>query len=181
MKKLILKRYNLLRQAVEIYFRNSNSWLFVFYTQENASNFLNKIKQSTTKSKVISDPAEYIASKKYIERWHRFEISNFDFLMKLNKYSSRTFEDYNQYPVFPWIQFYNNQSIEIRNFEFPIAAQSPENRKKAEITHSEVTIKFGNTVYQYQNGSHYLPGRAVLGYMLRLPPFTTQWIEFDAG
>ena len=181
MKKLILKRYNLLRQAVEIYFRNSNSWLFLFYTQENAMNFMQKIKQSNVKAKVISDPVEYITSKKYVERWNRFEITNFDFLMKLNKYSSRTFEDYNQYPVFPWIQFYNNEALESRNFDFPIAVQSPENRKKAESTLTEVKMPFGNTEYQYQNGKHYLPGLGVLGYLLRLPPFTTEWTVFYNG
>jgi hypothetical protein len=31
------------------------------------------------------------------------QISNFDYLMLLNKYSGRSFNDPNQYYVFPWV------------------------------------------------------------------------------
>ena len=30
-------------------------------------------------------------------------MSNFEYLMKVNTYSGRTFNDINQYPVFPWV------------------------------------------------------------------------------
>jgi hypothetical protein len=33
----------------------------------------------------------------------RRELSNFDYLMKLNDLAGRTHNDLNQYPVFPWI------------------------------------------------------------------------------
>lgn len=36
-------------------------------------------------------------------KWQRREISNFDYLMFLNTIAGRTFNDLNQYPVFPWI------------------------------------------------------------------------------
>jgi hypothetical protein len=37
------------------------------------------------------------------EAWQRREISNFEYLMELNTLSGRTFNDLNQYPVFPWV------------------------------------------------------------------------------
>lgn len=37
------------------------------------------------------------------QRWQRREISNFEYLMYLNTIAGRTYQDYNQYPIFPWI------------------------------------------------------------------------------
>lgn len=36
------------------------------------------------------------------QRWTRWEISTFDYLMQLNTLAGRTYNDLNQYPVFPW-------------------------------------------------------------------------------
>jgi hypothetical protein len=36
------------------------------------------------------------------EAWHRREITNFEYLMELNTLAGRTYNDLNQYPVFPW-------------------------------------------------------------------------------
>lgn len=36
-------------------------------------------------------------------KWQRREISNFDYLMFLNTIAGRTYNDLNQYPIFPWI------------------------------------------------------------------------------
>lgn len=35
--------------------------------------------------------------------WINREISNFDYLMRLNALAGRTYNDLSQYPVFPWI------------------------------------------------------------------------------
>lgn len=37
------------------------------------------------------------------QRWQRREISNFEYLMYLNTIAGRTYQDFNQYPIFPWI------------------------------------------------------------------------------
>ena len=36
-------------------------------------------------------------------QWQEGEISNFDYLMFLNKLSGRTFNDLMQYPIFPFV------------------------------------------------------------------------------
>lgn len=35
--------------------------------------------------------------------WQKREISNFEYLMYLNTLAGRTYNDYMQYPVFPWV------------------------------------------------------------------------------
>ena len=37
------------------------------------------------------------------EQWQRREVSNFEYLMRLNQLAGRTHADLNQYPVFPWV------------------------------------------------------------------------------
>ncbi|KAK4819024.1 hypothetical protein QYF61_024178 [Mycteria americana] len=37
------------------------------------------------------------------QRWQHREISNFEYLMFLNTIAGRTYNDLNQYPVFPWV------------------------------------------------------------------------------
>ena len=40
---------------------------------------------------------------KKIKDWRKWKISNFEFLMWLNIFSNRSYNDISQYPVFPWI------------------------------------------------------------------------------
>ena len=37
-------------------------------------------------------------------RWQRRQISNFEYLMRLNVLAGRTYNDLNQYPIFPWVR-----------------------------------------------------------------------------
>ncbi|KAJ3336562.1 hypothetical protein HDU93_002592 [Gonapodya sp. JEL0774] len=38
-----------------------------------------------------------------VSRWERRELSNFEYLMRLNTLAGRTYNDLTQYPVFPWV------------------------------------------------------------------------------
>ena len=50
--------------------------------------------------------------------WVQRKISNFEYLMILNTFANRTFNDLTQYPVYPWI---------ISDFESPIIDLEDEN------------------------------------------------------
>nr|CAD2136002.1 unnamed protein product [Meloidogyne enterolobii] len=70
------------------------------------------------------------------QKWQQREISNFDYLMFLNTIAGRTYNDLNQYPVFPWIlSNYSSENIDLndaanfRDLSKPIGALS-EKRKK---------------------------------------------------
>jgi hypothetical protein len=48
------------------------------------------------------------------EKWQRREISNFDYLMFLNTIAGRTYNDLNQYPIFPWVlSNYDSESLDL--------------------------------------------------------------------
>ncbi len=42
-------------------------------------------------------------SRTVTQRWENGELTNFQYLMSLNTIAGRTYNDLNQYPVFPWI------------------------------------------------------------------------------
>lgn len=59
-------------------------------------------------------------------------MSNFDYLMKVNHYAGRSYNDLNQYYVFPWVlQDYSSKSLDLtkestfRDLTKPIGALNP--------------------------------------------------------
>ena len=60
-----------------------------------------------------------------LEEWYNNNISTFEYIMWLNIFSGRSFNDLTQYPVFPWIiTNYENEEIDqdndIRNMSLPV-------------------------------------------------------------
>lgn len=53
--------------------------------------------------KVVHNRKEAFKGAGIVEQWTRGEMSNFEYLMILNTTAGRTFNDLNQYFVFPWV------------------------------------------------------------------------------
>ena len=50
------------------------------------------------------------------EQWKIGEVSNFEYLMHLNTLAGRSFNDWTQYPVFPWILAdYTSERLDLTN------------------------------------------------------------------
>ena len=168
-KEILLKRYHLIRQAVEIYFENSKSVLISFFDKAQALNFLRSMSKiikgnSNIYINIIEHPEIAFLESKYREQWVSSQISNFEYLILLNKYAGRSFNDLSQYPIFPWIlKNYEHSSISLndanayRDLNLAIAAISPEKRKIAES--KMISLKSEPEELRYQFGTHYLPGR----------------------
>lgn len=46
--------------------------------------------------------------------WQRWELSNFEYLMRLNALAGRTLNDLNAYPVMPWVlQDYTSSTLDL--------------------------------------------------------------------
>ena len=64
---------------------------------------------STTLLEPVSIPPNFSCS------WNQGEITNFEYLMELNKLAGRTFNDLMQYPVFPFIlSNYNGEELDLK-------------------------------------------------------------------
>ncbi|KAG8125672.1 hypothetical protein E2320_020816 [Naja naja] len=51
----------------------------------------------------MATPRQIFKASNMTQRWQHREISNFEYLMFLNTIAGRTYNDLNQYPVFPWV------------------------------------------------------------------------------
>ena len=106
--KIIIKRRMLLMyQAIEIFCNNGKSYFFNLYKKENCDNafkILNIMnnRDNSYKFKLISENIN--EEMKIINNQVKNRvINNYLYLTKINFYASRTFNDAEQYPVFPWI------------------------------------------------------------------------------
>lgn len=190
-KEIVVKRYNLIRQAVEIYFDNSRSAFFSLYSHQHLRKFLLHTKAILKKRQdleiaLIYNPEKFFAEKKFKEEWANSKISNFEYLMLLNKYGGRSFNDLNQYPVFPWIiSNYDSNNFEFeeeknyRDLNITIGGIS-EKKKELADNKLDMTSQIGE-IEAYQIGVHYLPGRVVLGFFIRLEPFASLMLQFEKG
>ena len=70
----------------------------------------------------------------------RRQISNFEYLIRLNTLAGRTYNDLNQYPVFPWVLAdYTSASLNLadpasfRDLSRPMGAQNDIRRYRGDI------------------------------------------------
>ena len=143
-KYIFIRQYFYLESALEIFLENNKSYFFNFKTNKDLEQFKSdvlhhgiyrEIKAEDFKGKRIigyqqinsnlKKKTYYVNNK--MEDWQNNNISTLEYLMWLNIYSGRSFNDLTQYPVFPWLIInYSDESEEIsikddlRNLSLPI-------------------------------------------------------------
>jgi len=187
-KEIIARRYIYGYRAFEIFLKNGKSYYFNLYSEEKILKLFEVMEKLINKQKynfeIIKEPLKYFNQKKYNERWKKDEISTYQYLLYVNKFSSRSFNDINQYPVFPWI-FLDTKNIEdnnlpkFRNMKYPISILSEDDVEEAKIfflSSKEENPKFPNHFRLHYSTSGYL-----LNYLARVSPFTEEQIHFQGG
>lgn len=186
---IMAQKYNMVRQAMEVRFASRKTVFIVLFSEERLNSFFKDLQDVTAglfpePIKVVRDCRKEFADRKYTDEWLKLRLSNFEYLMLLNEHSSRSFQCMSQYPVFPWIlrDYFSERillsSVELRDLQYPIAGLTDKKRELARSKY-ENTGDFPGGRFQY--GSHYLSGRAVLGYLIRLQPYTLMLYRFDSG
>lgn len=125
---------------------------------------------------------------KVTKRWERKEISNFQYLMLLNTMAGRTYNDLTQYPVFPWILAdYTSNELDLskpetfRDFSKPMGAQTPDRRKEFEDRYKQWLEMDDDVTKPFHYGTHYSSAMIVCSYLIRLEPFTQQYLKLQGG
>ena len=182
--EIITRRFLYIWQACEIFTKDNKSYLINFLDKTNLLNFqdlLNKLKGENN-FKIIQNSVENFKLSKIYEKWKNSKISNFDFLNLLNKYSSRSYNDLDQYPIFPWIfdsyEQLNEKNNKLRLFEYPISAQSKEKR---EYILDNYLMKKETEEFVSHHQIHYSTSAFVFYYLLRLSPITESHIIFQGN
>ena len=109
--------------------------------------------------------------------------------MKLNYAAGRTYNDLNQYPVFPWVLAdYTSKTLDFsnpktfRDLSKPVGALDSDRLhllRERYASLAETQDDAGMPAFMY--GSHYSNIGAVTFYLLRLEPYFTYAIEMQGG
>ena len=179
-EEILERRFLLEWQAIEIYLKNGKSYYFNFLSKEQNKFILDIfINNKKTKNKIHLKDNFKIHLKNLLTEWQKKILSTYEYLLFLNKYSSRTFNDSNQYPIFPWlIKKYiidekdkNKINIKYRTFKYPMAAQNEENQKVALIRFQD--DENNGSKFPTHFGTHYSTSSYIYFYLMREEPFTT--------
>ena len=109
-EEIFQRRTLLVNNSLEIFMKSGKTYFFNFFRNYNvkqAYSYLNELNATLVKKNykkfnfVINSNEEDI--KSMINSFKKGKISNYEYILKLNKYSTRTYKDTSQYPVFPWI------------------------------------------------------------------------------
>lgn len=118
-------------------------------------------------------------------KWQRREVSNFEYLMFLNTIAGRTYNDLNQYPVFPWVLTnYESRELDLsqpsnyRDLSKPIGALNPSRRDYFEERYNTWEHE---SIPPFHYGTHYSTAAFVLNWMIRLEPMTTMFLALQGG
>ncbi|XP_042512465.1 BEACH domain-containing protein C2 [Macadamia integrifolia] len=188
--QIFSRRYLLRRSALELFMVDRTNFFFDFGSTEGRKNayraivqarppYLNNIYLATQR------PEQLLKRTQLMERWARWEISNFEYLMQLNTLAGRSYNDITQYPVFPWIlSDYTSKTLDLsdsssyRDLSKPIGALNADRLKKFQERYSS----FDDPVIpKFHYGSHYSSAGTVLHYLVRVEPFTTLSIQLQGG
>ncbi|CAG9531538.1 unnamed protein product [Cercopithifilaria johnstoni] len=189
----IYKRHHLLKDvALEIFLSDGQTYLFVFEEQEKRDKFGWQILSSSLCK--LSDFSD-VSVQSAAQLWREGTITNFEYLMQLNKSAGRSYNDLMQYPVFPFVlsDYKSNildltNPVSFRDLSRPMAIQDKRLeehylRKYSYLAREEVQAMPGCgspfVLGPYHYGSHYSNIGIVAHYLVRLPPFTDIALEYQ--
>ena len=110
-KGILKMRYMFKYKALEIFLYNQSNSIYIEFESESVQKIVFDYLLSHCKN---LNP--YFADVEYYCRlWIERKISNFDYLLFINRIASRSFNDLSQYPVFPWVlsEYYTNSTFNI--------------------------------------------------------------------
>ncbi|XP_026225786.1 neurobeachin-like protein 2 isoform X2 [Anabas testudineus] len=189
LREVHLRRYNLRRSALELFFIDQAHYFI---------NFKKKVRNKVY-SRILGlrppnlfyfgsrSPQELLKASGLTQKWVCREISNFEYLMQLNTIAGRTYNDLSQYPVFPWVLCdYTSPMLDLddpsvfRDLSKPIGVVNPRHAQNVKEKYESFEDPTG-TIDKFHYGTHYSNAAGVMHYMIRMEPFTTLHIQLQSG
>uniref|UniRef100_A0A673MLB6 Neurobeachin n=1 Tax=Sinocyclocheilus rhinocerous TaxID=307959 RepID=A0A673MLB6_9TELE len=184
------RRYLLQNTGLEVFMANRTSVMFNFPDQGTVKKVVYSLPRVGVGTSYglpqarrisLATPRQLFKSSNMTQRWQRREISNFEYLMFLNTIAGRTYNDLNQYPVFPWVLTnYESEDLDLtlpgnfRDLSKPIGALNPK-RAVFYAEHYETWEDDGTPPHHY--ASLYSTAASTLFWLVRIEPFTTFFLN----
>jgi hypothetical protein len=184
------RRFLLQNCAIELFFIDTPELFFAFSNPIELQKFYRILKKQHVLALHIStlrslDPKIVFANNPWTDLWRRRLISNYEYLMRLNIMSGRSYNDITQYPVFPWILAdYTSEVLDLQNpatfrdLSKPVGALNS-------VRLEEIKERFdsfdSDIMPPFMYGSHYSSAGVVIHYLMRQEPFTTMFVNLQGG
>ena len=120
-EQIIERRFLLMWQGIEIYLKNGKSYFFNLLEDTKCQKVLEIFNNNIELSKKLIIKENFQKDIDIIRKeWIEDRLDTFEYLLYINKYSSRSYNDSNQYLIFPWLLKDYNKLIDINNNEYEI-------------------------------------------------------------
>ncbi|XP_032580522.1 neurobeachin isoform X7 [Drosophila sechellia] len=193
-RAIFSRRYLLQNVALEIFLASRTSILFAFPDQHTVKKVIKALPRvgvgikygiPQTRRASMMSPRQLMRNSNMTQKWQRREISNFEYLMFLNTIAGRTYNDLNQYPIFPWVLTnYESKDLDLslpsnyRDLSKPIGALNPSRRAYFEERYESWD---SDTIPPFHYGTHYSTAAFTLNWLVRVEPFTTMFLALQGG
>ena len=207
-KEIIRRRTLLMNQSLEIFINNGKSYFFNFFNTDLCEKAFNILYNMNQKLLLYKNKKGFIISKdikadikNVISLYKKGEITNYEYLLYLNKLSTRTYNDLTQYPIFPWLilkiqilyditntddsflvnsisnnDINENQKSYIRDLKYPISMQTPKKREQEILKYLD---EIKTSKFPYHCGTHYSTSSYIFYYLMRINPYGENLIKLQ--
>uniref|UniRef100_A0A4W3JRA7 Neurobeachin n=1 Tax=Callorhinchus milii TaxID=7868 RepID=A0A4W3JRA7_CALMI len=188
------RRYLLQNTALEVFMANRTSVMFNFPDQATVKKVVYSLPRVGVGTSYglpqarrisLASSRQLFKSSNMTQRWQRREISNFEYLMFLNTVAGRTYNDLNQYPVFPWvITNYESEELDLtlpgnfRDLSKPIGSLNP---KRAVFYAERYETWEDDQTPPHHYNTHYSTAASTLCWLVRIEPFTIFFLNANEG
>eukprot|EP01029_Cantina_marsupialis_P019364 TRINITY_DN449_c0_g1_i3.p1 TRINITY_DN449_c0_g1~~TRINITY_DN449_c0_g1_i3.p1 ORF type:complete len:3311 (-),score=1067.06 TRINITY_DN449_c0_g1_i3:2337-12269(-) len=204
------RRRYLQHNSVEIFTTKGKSYFFELPSKRHRRMFFAAVRRRNKSNAHIDiiDGDVRPTAQMIQHKWLSGRLTNFEYLMKLNRLAGRSYNDLNQYPIFPWVINYErtenmaeldlNDTANYRDFTFGMGAQTEEKRDAAFERYEslvsmqqflkenpgpdddeETAVLIHGPPFHF--GTHYSNPQAVIWYLIRMEPFTSYHVYLQDG
>lgn len=175
------------KTAIEIFLITGQSYFINFLCHKPMA-VIARIMNQTPKHIIIqtSPFPQFFKQQNIQQTWVNGQISNFEYLMKLNIHAGRSFNDISQYPFLPWVLAdYSSPTLDLsnpntfRDLTLPIGAISPTRLKSLKMHYEEMQHDKDLRPYLYSSGP--VSQLMICLCLNRIEPFATLHIDLQGG
>ena len=181
--EILIRRFYFQNIGYEIFINNKKSYLFNFLNLNNREKFTeefmkycNKLKLKQKTKIFKNDLIKHFKKENYTNDYIKGKLSSFHYLLMINKYSTRTYNNLNQYLIMPLLFLSETYK---RKLDQVICVQKLEEN----IDKHELKMKYLSNyeINQSHFNIHYSNQGFMMYYLIRVNPITTEAINFQSG
>jgi len=158
--------------------RNEKNDIFIFQLTKNITSLpiITMNLDEDTKFIFVQNLCNYFEIEQFSNKHLNGEISNFKYLLLINKYSSRSYNNEFQYLIFPLLYMDTKRKKE-RDLSKAIAL----NKESPDLEETIFKLKQNYSNFGCYFNTHYSTSGFVLYYLVRINPFTAGHIKLQSN